>query len=78
MLFFGKSLLGAGYVVLNVIRAMNIVALLNVMAASSVMLVKTFIVSKFFFFDACEHVIRILMSGNVRGSDKIYMVLTFP
>ncbi|KAK6380652.1 hypothetical protein LTS17_004852 [Exophiala oligosperma] len=63
MLFFGKSLLGAGYVVLNVIRAVNIIALLSAMAASSVMLVKTFIVSKFFFFDACEHIIRIVMSG---------------
>ncbi|KAJ9501452.1 hypothetical protein H2202_003246 [Exophiala xenobiotica] len=63
MLFFGKSLLGAGYVVLNVIRVMNIIALLSVVGASSVMLVKTFIVSKFFFFDACEHVIRIIMSG---------------
>jgi hypothetical protein len=64
MLFFGKSLLGAGYVVLNVIRVMNIIALLSVVGASSVMLVKTFIVSKFFFFDACEHVIRIIMSGK--------------
>lgn len=64
MWFFTKSLAGAGYVVLNVIRAMNITALLSVMAASSVMLVKTFIVSKFFFFDACEHIIRIIMSGK--------------
>jgi hypothetical protein len=63
MIFFGKSLAGAGYVVLNVIRVMNIIALLSVIAASSVMLVKTFIVSKFFFFDACEHVIRSIMSG---------------
>lgn len=54
---FGKSLAGAGYVVLNGIRVVNIIALLSVVAASSVMLVKTFIVSKFFFFDACEHVI---------------------
>lgn len=64
MLIFGKSLLGAGYVVLNVVRVMNIIALLSVVAASSVMLVKTFIVSKFFFFDACEHVITIMMSGK--------------
>jgi hypothetical protein len=63
MLFFGRSLLGAGYVVLNVIRVMNIIAFLAIIAASSVMLVKTFIVSKFFFFDACEHVIRIIMGG---------------
>lgn len=64
MILFGKSLAGAGYVVLNVIRVMNIIALLSVVAASSVMLVKTFIVSKFFFFDACEHVIRIVISGT--------------
>ncbi|EXJ94104.1 hypothetical protein A1O1_02497 [Capronia coronata CBS 617.96] len=63
MFLFGKSLAGAGYVVLNIIRVMNIIALLTVIAASSVMLVKTFIVSKFFFFDACEHVIRIVLSG---------------
>jgi hypothetical protein len=63
MRFFPKKLAGAGYVVLNVIRVMNIIALLTVIAASSVMLVKTFIVSKFFFFDACEHIIRIIMSG---------------
>ncbi|KIV93720.1 hypothetical protein PV10_04915 [Exophiala mesophila] len=60
---FGRRLLGAGYVVLNVIRAMNIIGLLSVIAASSVMLVKTFIISKFFFFDACEHVVRIIMAG---------------
>ncbi|RMZ84708.1 hypothetical protein DV737_g904, partial [Chaetothyriales sp. CBS 132003] len=53
----------AGYVVLNVIRGLNLVALLAVMAASSVMLVKTFIVSKFFFFDAAGHVVRIVISG---------------
>ena len=63
MRIFGKTLAGAGYVVLNIIRAMNIIALLTVIAASSVMLVKTFIVSKFFFFDACEHIIRVIMSG---------------
>lgn len=61
---FGKSLAGAGYVVLNIIRVLNIIALLAVIAASSVMLVKTFIVSKFFFFDACEHVVRIIISGE--------------
>ncbi|KAI1614878.1 hypothetical protein EDD37DRAFT_404496 [Exophiala viscosa] len=63
MLVFGRSLLGAGFVVLNIIRVMNIIALLSVVAASSVMLVKTFIVSKFFFFDAAQHVITIIMSG---------------
>jgi hypothetical protein len=61
---FGKSLAGAGYVVLNVIRVINIIALLAVIAASSVMLVKTFIVSKFFFFDASEHVVRAIISGK--------------
>lgn len=65
MFLFGKSLAGAGYVVLNVIRVMNIIAILSVIGASSVMLVKTFIVSKFFFFDACEHVIRIILSGEL-------------
>lgn len=61
---FGKSLAGAGYVVLNIIRVLNIIALLAVIAASSVMLVKTFVVSKFFFFDACEHVVRTIISGE--------------
>ncbi|RMD39804.1 hypothetical protein DV735_g5323, partial [Chaetothyriales sp. CBS 134920] len=63
MRFFGGSLAGAGYVVLNVIRGLNLVALFAVMAASTVMLVKTFIVSKFFFFDAAAHVVRIIISG---------------
>jgi len=70
MLCFGRSLLGAGYVVLNVIRVMNIIAFLSIIAASSVMLVKTFVVSKFFFFDACEHVIRIIMGG--RSKEALY------
>ena len=63
MRFFGKSLAGAGFVVLNVIRVLNIIALLAVIAASSVMLVKTFVVSKFFFFDAAEQVMRVVISG---------------
>ncbi|KAI9731727.1 MAG: hypothetical protein M1834_004516 [Cirrosporium novae-zelandiae] len=57
MPFFKKSLAGPGYIILNVIRVMNIIALLTVVAASAVMLVKTFVVSKFFFFDACSHII---------------------
>lgn len=65
MRFVGGSLTGAGYVILNAIRGLNIIALLAVIAASSVMLVKTFIVSKFFFFDAAEHVIRIIISGEL-------------
>jgi hypothetical protein len=63
MRFFGGSLAGAGYVVLNIIRVLNIISLLAVITASSVMLVKTFIVSKFFFFDACNHVISVIISG---------------
>lgn len=63
MAMFGRRLAGAGYVVLNVIRVMNIISLLAVMAASSVMLVKTFNNNTFFFFDACEHVIRIAICG---------------
>ncbi|KAF2833387.1 hypothetical protein CC86DRAFT_279307 [Ophiobolus disseminans] len=38
-------------------RGLNIIALASVVASSVVMLVKTFIVSKFFFFDACSHVL---------------------
>ena len=61
---FGKSLAGAGYVVLNIIRVLNIISLLAIIAASAVMLVKTFVVSKFFFFDACQHVTSIVISGE--------------
>ena len=64
MRFFGGSLAGAGYLILNVIRVLNIISLLAVIAASSVMLVKTFIVSKFFFFDGCQHVIEIVISST--------------
>ncbi|MCJ1310578.1 hypothetical protein MMC25_004243 [Agyrium rufum] len=59
-MFFGKKTLagpGSGYITLNVIRVLNIISLLLVVAASFVMLVKTFVVSKFFFFDACSHVV---------------------
>lgn len=62
-IFKSKSLAGAGYVVLNVIRAMNITALLAVMAASSVMLVRMFNNNSFFFFDACENLIRVVIAG---------------
>ena len=61
---FGKSLAGAGYVVLNVIRVLNIISLLAVIAASTVMLVKTFVVSKFYFFDATAQVIEVVISGR--------------
>ena len=41
MRFFGGSLAGAGYVILNVIRVLNIISLLTVVVASWVMLVRT-------------------------------------
>lgn len=62
--FRGRSLAGAGYVVLNVIRVMNIIALLAVMAASSVMLVRMFNTRTFFFFDACDNLIRVVIAGK--------------
>lgn len=63
-IFKSRSLAGAGYVVLNVIRAMNIIALLAVVASSSVMLVRMFNTRTFFFFDACENLIRVIISGK--------------
>ncbi|ERF76150.1 hypothetical protein EPUS_01484 [Endocarpon pusillum Z07020] len=60
---FGKSLAGPGYVILNTIRVLNVISLLAVIAACSVMLVKTFVVSKFFFFDACGHVVKAIIAG---------------
>ena len=63
MRFYGGSLAGAGYIILNVIRVLNIISLLAVQTASGVMLVKTFIVSKFFFFDAAAHVIAMVICG---------------
>ena len=62
---FGKRLAGAGYVVLNVIRVMNIISLLAVMAASAIMLVKIINNNSFFFFDAVEHVLRIVICGKI-------------
>ena len=62
--FRGRSLAGAGYVVLNIIRAMNITALMAVIASSSVMLVRMFNTRTFFFFDACENLIRVIISGK--------------
>ncbi|NKB16963.1 MAG: hypothetical protein HC770_00625 [Pseudanabaena sp. CRU_2_10] len=61
---FGKTLAGPGYVVLNIIRVLNVISLLAVIAACSVMVVKTFIVSKFFFFDACGHVVKAIIAGK--------------
>ncbi|OAK99706.1 hypothetical protein IQ06DRAFT_150233 [Phaeosphaeriaceae sp. SRC1lsM3a] len=56
-LLSADHLAGPGYIILNIMRGLNIIALASVVASSVVMLVKTFIVSKFFFFDACSHVI---------------------
>jgi hypothetical protein len=63
---FGKSLAGPGYVILNVIRVLNVIALLAVIAACSVMVVKTFVVSKFFFFDACGHVVKGIIASKLQ------------
>ena len=62
-IFKSRSLAGAGYVVLNIIRAMNIIALLAVVAASSIMLVRMFNTKSFFFFDACDNLIRVVIAG---------------
>ncbi|KAI8934397.1 hypothetical protein NX059_009133 [Plenodomus lindquistii] len=56
-LLSAEHLAGPGYIILNILRGLNIIALGSVVASSIVMLVKTFIISKFFFFDACSHVI---------------------
>ena len=62
-IFKSRSLAGAGYVVLNIIRAMNVIALLAVVAASSIMLVRMFNTKSFFFFDACDNLIRVVIAG---------------
>jgi hypothetical protein len=64
---FGKSLAGPGYVILNIIRVLNVIALLAVIAACAVMVVKTFVVSKFFFFDACGHVVKGIIAGKLQS-----------
>lgn len=74
--FKGRSLAGAGYVVLNVIRVMNIIALLGVMAASSVMLVRMFNTRTFFFFDACDNLIRVIIAGKENSDHRFISVLT--
>lgn len=63
-LLISKSLAGPAYIVLNVIRALNIIALLMVATASILMLVKTIVVSQFFFFDGCSHVISACISSK--------------
>ncbi|OJD31035.1 uncharacterized protein BKCO1_5300066 [Diplodia corticola] len=57
-----KNLAGPAYIILNVVRALNIVGLLMVATASVLMLVKTIVVSRFFFFDGCSHVITACIS----------------
>lgn len=57
-----KTLSGAGYIILNGIRAMNIIAFLAVITASVVMLVKTNTDTHLFFFDALSHVITLISS----------------
>lgn len=61
-LLISKNLAGPAYLILNVIRALNIIGLLLVATASFLMLVKTIVVSKFFFFDGCSHVITACIS----------------
>ncbi|KAL5114296.1 hypothetical protein ACEQ8H_007816 [Pleosporales sp. CAS-2024a] len=56
-LLSADHLAGPGYIILNVMRGLNIIALGSAVASSVVMLVRTFVISKFFFFDACSHVI---------------------
>lgn len=64
MAFGRRSLAGAGYVILNVIRVMNITTLLAVMAATAILLVRAFNTQSFFFFDACSNIIRIVIAGK--------------
>ncbi|KAH7058593.1 hypothetical protein B0J12DRAFT_567252 [Macrophomina phaseolina] len=61
-LLITKNLAGPAYLILNVIRALNIIGLLLVATASFLMLIKTIVVSRFFFFDGCSHVITACIS----------------
>ncbi|KAL0263011.1 hypothetical protein SLS55_001986 [Diplodia seriata] len=61
-ILISKNLAGPAYIILNVVRALNIVGLLMVATASFLMLVKTIVVSRFFFFDGCSHVITACIS----------------
>ena len=60
--FFGKSLAGAGYVVLNAFRGINIVCLLAVIGATGVLMVKTLAIAGFGFFALLAHVMRIIFA----------------
>jgi hypothetical protein len=57
-----SKLLGAGHVVLNVIRAFNMIGLAAVMMASMVMPVLSGIHGHFFFFDMITHVFVFLLA----------------
>ncbi|CZT44944.1 uncharacterized protein RSE6_05201 [Rhynchosporium secalis] len=56
-MFSESKITGAGYITLNVIRALNIISLLLVVVASWIMLVMTVKTSNFFFFDGVSHFI---------------------
>ncbi|PVH80686.1 hypothetical protein DL98DRAFT_654612 [Cadophora sp. DSE1049] len=56
-MFSESKITGAGYITLNVIRALNIISLLLVVVASWIMLVMTVKTSSFFFFDGVSHFI---------------------
>lgn len=77
MAIFGKSLAGAGYVVLNVVRAMNIISFLAVIAASIIMLVRMFNTESFFFFEACENLVRATISGTFPFALRPSKLITF-
>ncbi|KAB2575128.1 hypothetical protein BFW01_g8316 [Lasiodiplodia theobromae] len=64
-----KNLAGPAYIILNVVRALNIIGLLLVATASFLMLVKTIVVSRFFFFDGCSHVITACISCFLIASE---------
>lgn len=65
-----KNLAGPAYIILNVVRALNIIGLLLVATASFLMLVKTIVVSRFFFFDGCSHVITACISCKFSHSSS--------
>ncbi|KAG4431291.1 hypothetical protein IFR05_013235 [Cadophora sp. M221] len=56
-MFSESKITGAGYITLNVIRALNIISLLLAVVASWIMLVMTVKTSSFFFFDGVSHFI---------------------
>ncbi len=58
-----SKLLGAGHVVLNVLRAFNLIGLAAVMLSSMAMPVLSGIKGHFFFFDMATHVFVFLFAG---------------